>query len=1165
MTDSGTATATILFTDVVASTDMRVRSGEHAADVLFRAHARRLSEIVTEHRGRVLKQAGDGIMAAFDAASDAVATAIAIQQDVAANQPEMAVRIGAAAGDVSWEDGDCFGLPVVAAARLADLADGGQILVSQAVHLLAGARAAGTFENLGLHELRGLPDGIELHEVHWEPPPSPTSPDTTGPAVVPLPPALAGAGTAFVGRDAEWKALADGGPCVLIGGEAGAGKTRLAAEYARRRHDEGAAALFGGCDSDLALPYQPWVQAIDHLVRSLGQELSSDQLRPELAELAVVLPVLDRLVPGLRRAARHDAPTDQFLLFEAVAALFRATAARRPVVLLLDDLHWAGPPTLGLLRHVARAAVPGLQIVVTFRDTGDEVTEPLASCLADLRRVEGTTGVRLGGLDEASIERLVSAQVGHDLDDGLRALARAIAERSGGNAFYAGELWQHLVRSGAVVRRGDHWNAVATVSTTGVPDSVKEVVRARLARRTDAARGLIELAAIAGPRVEVRVLGMASGLDDDALAITVDQLVDAGLLREGDEPQYYEFPHALVRDTVVETVTPMARAGMHLRLARAVESYHEADRRPVLARLAWHYAAAVPVSNPAKAVEYARRAAMQARKSAAHDAATAHLETALALVGAGTTDHAALLYDLGTVSLRAGRYVEATQILREAFAEARRLGEHSLAVDAATGFEQAVHMPGLPGDEAVELVGQALELVDSEDAARRARLQASLARAYAHAGRSEDAGPAVALALQMARECGDVETLCAALSAALINEGDPERVLEYAAELEQIAPRSGDPWNELYATSNGLRALVTLGRLDEAAVMLSRHFAVTDSGRWPVFQYVGFGFQVVLSLAAGRFDEAETQAEEAHTLGSEGNTPFDAGVYGLQMFAIRREQGRLDEVAPVLQLVSRLDDDQNLWGPGLAALYADLGMLDEARALLDSMRADRFGALPRDALWPACVSFLADTALALEDLHAAAVVAEEMASFAGLNVMAGMTICFGPADRWLGNLALLLGRPDDAARHLAAAAALAARSGSPVWAARVDHDRARLLAATGRPREAAELGNAARQAALVLGMADLANAPVPGAPTSAASVDAVAVMPVTSQPDHLSAREIEVLRHVAAGRSNREIGEELFISQNTVANHVRSILQKTGCANRAEAAVYAARQDLLDA
>jgi DNA-binding CsgD family transcriptional regulator len=317
----------------------------------------------------------------------------------------------------------------------------------------------------------------------------------------------------------------------------------------------------------------------------------------------------------------------------------------------------------------------------------------------------------------------------------------------------------------------------------------------------------------------------------------------------------------------------------------------------------------------------------------------------------------------------------------------------------------------------------------------------------------------------------------------------------------------------------------------------------------------------VLALAACDFAAAEAAAERAQAMGAADEAPYDAGVYGLQMYAIRRAQGRLREVAPVLRVVAATTDPPPMWRPGLAALYAELGMREEARAAFEALAPDRFAAVPRDAVWPACLTFLAETCIALGDRDRASVLFDELAPFANRNLMAGMTICFGPADRLLGGLGVLLRRPD-IDEHFAVALDLAERSGSPLWIAEVQYDWARALEVRGEAEGARRLGHQAVITARLLGIGRLAGRPVPG--EHAGGEQQAAPVRAPSLPGGLSSREAEVLRLVAAGRSNREIGEALYISQNTAANHVRAILQKTGCANRAEASSYAVRHGLCD-
>ena len=356
------------------------------------------------------------------------------------------------------------------------------------------------------------------------------------------------------------------------------------------------------------------------------------------------------------------------------------SVGRAPVVLVLDDLHWAGRPTLALLRHLAHwGDAERVLVIGTFRDTGDEVTEPLASCLADLRRLDGIARIHLGGLDETSVEHLVASAIGQDLDAGLRRP---------GHHPRAAHRRERLLRRRALGPPGEHRRGPARrrplVGAGGATRHGRPGQHPRGRGRpggeaAPAARAVLELVAAAGHHAELRTLllaarqGADTGSTASAIGTALDELVAAGVLVsvDGTVPGY-QFGHALVRDTVEAGVAPLARARLHLRIAEALEAVYEADRRPVLAELAQQFAAGAALTGPDKAVYYCRRAAAQAMRLAAYASAISHLETALALVMPGSRSHAELLVDRGSAELRDGRYVESMQTFAAAFEGAPR-------------------------------------------------------------------------------------------------------------------------------------------------------------------------------------------------------------------------------------------------------------------------------------------------------------------------------------------------------------------------------------------------------------------------------------------------------------------------------------------------------------
>jgi class 3 adenylate cyclase len=326
----------VVFTDLVGSTELRSRLGEDAAEELRRKHDQLIAGAVEGTRGRLVKNLGDGVMATFAGASDALGAAVGIQQALdrhnrsGSSDVPLEVRIGVSAGDVAFEETDCFGTPVIEAARLCAVAEGGQILASDLVRGLAGAGGGHLFRPLGAVELKGLPAPVVACEIAWEP---------LAVSSVPLPTLLTDLGRIFVAREAElerlgqlWKEVAAGEHrVVLLAGEPGVGKTRLAAELAAQVHQEAATVLAGRCDEDMGVPYQPFVEALRYYVAHARVPL---HLGRHAGELTRLLPELAQLVAGLPEPLRSDPETERYRLFDAVAAWLAAISTEEPVLLV---------------------------------------------------------------------------------------------------------------------------------------------------------------------------------------------------------------------------------------------------------------------------------------------------------------------------------------------------------------------------------------------------------------------------------------------------------------------------------------------------------------------------------------------------------------------------------------------------------------------------------------------------------------------------------------------------------------------------------------------------------------------------------------------------------------------------------------------------------------
>ncbi len=379
-----TDTATVLFTDLVGSTQLRTEVGEEQADELRRLHDKVVGAAIEAHRGVVVKQLGDGMMATFTGAADAIAGAIEIQQAIdrmnrSGPGQQLSVRVGLSSGDVSFEGDDCFGLPVVEAQRLEAAAEPGQIYCSDLVQLLSRGRGSHRFVSVGELELKGLAEPLAVVEVLWD------RLDAQLDTPV-LPQLLRTVGAfGFSGRELElqaltdaWKSVAHTGPAaVFISGEPGIGKTRLVSELAHAVVDQSGCVLAGRCDDSVSFPFRPFVEAIRSSIDGLDADVVASALGPVAVQLQRIVPELSSLLPDLAEATQGDPEFERFQVLRAIVDWIRRSAHERPTLLVLDDIHWADAPTLVALKHLVTELDDDPVLVVgTYRDTDLDRTHP---------------------------------------------------------------------------------------------------------------------------------------------------------------------------------------------------------------------------------------------------------------------------------------------------------------------------------------------------------------------------------------------------------------------------------------------------------------------------------------------------------------------------------------------------------------------------------------------------------------------------------------------------------------------------------------------------------------------------------------------------------------------------------------------------------------------
>jgi DNA-binding SARP family transcriptional activator/tetratricopeptide (TPR) repeat protein len=695
-------------------------------------------------------------------------------------------------------------------------------------------------------ELQALHERLLSGEAPTPAEPTPPADERRVPLPAPLSPRER---TAFVGRGREldvlreaWRAACGGERRLLVvAGEPGIGKTRLTRQFAVEAHEQGTV-LRAGCEEEALLPYQPWVEALRHYARGRPAQWAHSSLGSGGEELARLIPELAETAPPSAVAAVGDPETRRYMLFEAVALLLSEAAARAPVLLVLDDLHWADRGTLHLLRHVMRAPQEApLLIVATYRPAEVAPPHPFAELVADLRRDGLVERVTLAGLDQADVAELIASHAGHAAGTGV---VSAVHEQTDGNPFFVEEVMRHLIETGRVFEREGRWSSALTADEIGVPEGVKDVLGSRLARLSEVCRSVLSQAAVLGRAFSFEVLVQATESSDEEAIAGLEEARAAQLVVEEDGGSSHAFTHALVRETIYGELSAPRRQRLHLRAARAIEAV-EGDG--ALAALAVHHRLAGPSGDATKAIEYSLRAGNEARELSAWEEAAAHWDGALDVMeraGGLEAERARLLVALGELMVVVGDLRRQISYLEWARALYERLGDTERAAQ--------VH----------SRLGMAYSLIDSIHAEHL-----DVERAFAHFDAARpllERGPP-------RKALGHLETgVATALTYGLrIPEG-----IEAAARGMDIGERLGDDalWTGA-AQAYGWH-LIVAGRLAEGFAISERAFEVADRERRPFLAFMGSNIRGQWTWGLGAPDEAQAFFERPLRLPYVGKTTY---------------------------------------------------------------------------------------------------------------------------------------------------------------------------------------------------------------------------------------------------------------------------------------------------
>jgi DNA-binding CsgD family transcriptional regulator/tetratricopeptide (TPR) repeat protein len=971
----------------------------------------------------------------------------------------------------------------------------------------------------------------------------------------------------FVGRRRELGALcagldaacAGGGRLVLLAGEPGIGKSRTALELTAHAAGNGARIVWGRCHEEAgAPPYWPWVQILRVLAAARGVDDLRGDLDAGASDIADILPEIRALLPDLDPPATLSDPSGtRFRLFGSIARFLINSSRRQPLVLVLDDLHWADVPSLRLLEFVAQEMADSRLLVVgTYRETELSRRHRLSDTLGALARVAHGVRLHMSGLSAEDVRRFVAVVAGMEPPAWLTI---AIHNQTEGNPLFVREVVRFLAQEG-------HFTGAAP-ATVRLPEGVREVIGRRLNLLPAVCNEILAVAAVIGREFSLDVLARASQPHrEETVLEALDEAVTTHIVEETN-PGRYQFTHGLVRITLYDELRTGQRRRLHHAVGEAMEAVHRRDLKPVLPDLAYHFRAAGLAADVERAIDYASRAGESADAALAFEDAIAFFQNALDMLDTMSDDdptrRCGLLLFLGNAQRKANDYPHALETLRASADIARSQRMPTALAEAACLYADAAWRHTAHRDaRAGSLLEEALDGVPPTEAGLRVRLMGSLARDRLHTGRVEEAKAISSRAVALARELGDpvaLGTSLAGLADVPWYPHETEQMLADATEMAEMGERA----NNLEVATRGhfrcVDLLLELGDMAGAAAAAEMIGRVNARLRQPFFVPWELGAKATMALMRGALDEAEQLILQSMRI----QLPFRTRItdpVSLLIFSLRREQGRLRELGPMVGVFVRQNVGAATWRPGLALLYVELGDLAAARAVFDELAVDHFESLPRDGRWATCLMYLAEVCAALGDVVRAPMLFRLLLPWAGRTiVMGGGTGCWGSSDRFLGLLATADGRWEVAERHFAAALAMNERVGALAPLAHTHGDFAAMLLRRGQPgdlagssrhldlaeRSAARLGLAAL-AMRVAGMRERLAGPAPKA----------------ALPDNLTARELEVLRLLAIGRGNADIAVVLEIGQSTVATHVHNILVKTGCANRTEAAAYAVRQGL---
>jgi predicted ATPase len=869
------------------------------------------------------------------------------------------------------------------------------------------------------------------------------------------------AGGVFIGREQETKqlrvalneTLSGNGHLFMLVGEPGSGKTRMTEQLATYARLCNAQVLTGSCyEGEGAPAFWPWLQIIRQYVQSREPSTLLSIMGPGASEIAHVVFELKELLPDLPALPSLEPAQARFRLFDSVTTFLRNASRRQPLVIILDDLHWADKASLLLLQFLAREVKDACILVIgTYRDIDLGRQHPLLQTLGELSRQGLSARIVLRGLTEQDVARFIEMTTGIEPTE---KLVRTVYQQTEGNPFFLNEIVRLLVVEGQL----EHPHSRSSTSTR-IPEGVREVIGRRLDRLSAECNRILTIACVIGREFNLDALEPLSDISPDQVLELLDEATAARVINE--VPQVigqYSFVHALIRETLYDEISLTRRVRLHRRIGEVLERLYSDNLDAHLTELAYHFFQASPAGNSDKAMDYAVRAAKRATSLLAYEEAADHYEHGLAVLeledDVNEKQRLDLLLSLGDAQTKAGNTAKARESFQQAADVARKVQSPEHFARAALGMGTSLSAAIGKVDELyLKLLNEALSMLGEPDSSLRAMVLAHLSVANYYL--PELRGPLSQQAVEMARRVGDPMAQIAALYSrhtALAASVDVEEKLAIATESLRIAQQIGEKERMLRARYLRILDFLELGDIPAVDEEIEAYTQLANELRQPLYLWHVPFYRASRALMEGRFEECEHLAKEALAIGRRAQDAVAPMFFEVQMNVLRVMQGQWeDREDATKRFIENYPKIPSQRAP-LASLYCRLGRLDEARVELDQMAADDFASLPRDGSWIVTLGSLAKVCAYLDDARRAATLYEMLLPYAGRQLVTGSAaVVCGSVSRFLGILAATASRWDEAITHFEDALQTDSSIGARPFVANTQQEYGAMLLSRGYP------------------------------------------------------------------------------------------------------------------